>query len=314
MEWVVKCLGEEYRVVVRLFQEKVEPLVVCLQMQASLVSIVPDWFVEFGFEEKLGSCGDHDRSHDEVGLVSVSMNECNSMIITLSDRCLNLDGKFVVIGKIVHGMDCFRILEADSVVSTPQQVPSLACIQSCCSVSAESFDLLVQSLRDPLDPWPMHPFDAEGIFLVEDKIQVSNFIRQLGNELYRSRDFSRALFKYNKALKYLQEEFPSPEEESCLEKLRNKIRLNIAAVFIEQKKYKDALVLCKKALISDIMNIEALVRKAKCEFSLGDLEESVQTFKKVLELDPESSKAKRGLAKARHALNTHSKNYFPLSF
>jgi hypothetical protein len=59
--------------------------------------------------------------------------------------------------------------------------------------------------------------------------QTAAKIREIGNDRFKENKFAEAVAKYDKCLRYLQEEFPSPDEEKQLKEARLPVLLNRAA-------------------------------------------------------------------------------------
>lgn len=59
--------------------------------------------------------------------------------------------------------------------------------------------------------------------------QTAAKIREIGNDRFKENKFAEAVAKYDKCLRYLTEEFPSPDEEKQLKEARLPVLLNRAA-------------------------------------------------------------------------------------
>ncbi len=73
-------------------------------------------------------------------------------------------------------------------------------------------------------------------------------------------------------------------------------KTNTAILYYEQRKYKDSIDMCNKALLIDPKNVLARLQKAKSFQALSMWENAIEEYKNVLKYEPENSEAQFGLA------------------
>lgn len=78
---------------------------------------------------------------------------------------------------------------------------------------------------------------------ISDKMEISHAVRQLGNDLFWKGEFELSLRKYDKALKYLEEDLlATPEEEELLMDARVTCWLNQALAWTRIGRYQEVIL------------------------------------------------------------------------
>ena len=111
----------------------------------------------------------------------------------------------------------------------------------------------------------------------------------LSIQQFKQGDLERAIRRYEKSKRYMDSDYGlSDEEKKKVNTLKLPIQLNLAQCYIKQRKYKDAIKQCDKALEIEPANVKALFRKGKAFNALDDWEEATRNLKKALEIDPKN--------------------------
>lgn len=196
-------------------------------------------------------------------------NACQFFIGTNTEGVAYLDGKHVVFGQVLAGRDVVRRIE--SVDVDLYSKPLLPCVISACGLlsSTESYTPDEQNS----DPYPLHPadcylprgeqqsHDAENGMQVSDIVRIAGEIRAIGNLHFAAGEWSPALLKYAKALKYLAyEQSPSPDEKLSLDQARIPLHLNRAVCYLKRSEYDAAIQECKAVLELEPNNAKACMR------------------------------------------------------
>jgi len=71
---------------------------------------------------------------------------------------------------------------------------------------------------------------------------------------------------------------------------------NLAACYLELKKYKQCISYCDKVIAKDPKNIKALYRRGMAYFNESEFEKSQKDFLQMLEIDKTNVQAKQQLA------------------
>eukprot|EP00051_Salpingoeca_urceolata_P032770 m.17315 g.17315 ORF g.17315 m.17315 type:complete len:483 (-) comp5436_c0_seq1:159-1607(-) len=137
--------------------------------------------------------------------------------------------------------------------------------------------------------------DAEG------KIAQLTAKKLLGNELFKAGDYTRAIRRYEKALKYVESDTTfTPEEKEAAQKQKISVWLNRAQCKLKLRLLRDAIADCDLVLEVDPTNVKGLFRKATAFSDIGEFDEAITFFNKTLEADPSNKAASNGLKIAKH--------------
>ncbi|GFV17594.1 AH receptor-interacting protein [Trichonephila clavipes] len=135
------------------------------------------------------------------------------------------------------------------------------------------------------EPWTMN---------AQEKRQIIPELKEIGNQLYKKKQYEEASKKYAEALGLVEQlllrEKPGDPEWLDLEKLKIPILSNYAQCKLLQKDYYSVIEFTTTILEKDKNNVKALFRRGKAYVGTWDLDLAENDFMKVAELDP-SSKA-----------------------
>jgi len=222
-------------------------------------SIYGEKFEDENFKEK----------HTKPGLLSMANSGPNtngSQFFITTKATPWLDGKHVVFGEVIEGMDVVRKIEDCEKAGAQNSDPVVRIeVVECGEVDAEP---------DPNDPYPSNPKKYEGEEPLES---IAEKIRSRGNDLFKEKDFKKALSKYKKAIKYAEE-----GSEQFVKSWGN-----IAAVQMMQKEWREVVKATNKVLEHSPDDFKALSRKGQSLFRLNDFTEAKKILKKAKELKPD---------------------------
>jgi peptidyl-prolyl isomerase D len=160
------------------------------------------------------------------------------------------------------------------------------------------------------DPYEDFPEDQAGEATASQILKIATDLKGFGNTAFKAGDLSLGLDKYQKGLRYLNED-PSldgepPETKKALGALRFTLNSNSALLSNRLKAYDDALRSASAALdvanIADADKAKALYRRAIAEVALKDEEGAVKDLQEANKLVPNDAAIVKELAQVKQAV------------
>nr|CAD2174778.1 unnamed protein product [Meloidogyne enterolobii] len=146
--------------------------------------------------------------------------------------------------------------------------------------------------------------------LDEEKLIEALKFKERGTKFFGEGKYQLALSKYNAIVSLLEFARPSKPDEEEGKQLTEKYEqtliaawLNIVLVNLKMGEKAEAIRNCDKVLEKKPKNVKALYRKAQAQQMFKDFEEAIETYKIVLELEPENKAAIQQIQECRHQLN-----------
>jgi len=222
----------------------------------------------------------------------------------------HLDGKHVVFGEVLSGKSIIRQIE--NLPTQSDKPVKEVVIADCGELSGEEAlkadvkapDAFGDEYEDfPEDDTTEQPISAARV------LKIATDCKDFGNKAFKAGDLSNALDKYQKGLRYLNED-PELDNESAetkekLEALRISLNSNSALMNLKQSNWEDTIRSADNALgvasISDKDKAKALYRKGYAQVRTKDEEEALKTLEAAHKLAPEDAAVKFELAAVKKA-------------
>lgn len=124
----------------------------------------------------------------------------------------------------------------------------------------------------------------------EEKIQKIPKLKDEGNVLFKEKNYSEAIKKYEEAIGYLEQfmlrEKPNDIEWNELNEQKLPILLNYSMCKFHLKEYYSCIEHCSKIIEYQPANVKALYRRAKAHSAVWDIKEAKEDFEMCRKYDP----------------------------
>lgn len=227
----------------------------------------------------------------------------------------HLDGKHVVFGEVLTGKSIVRKIE--NLPTQNGDKPNKDVIISDCGQltgdeAEEASNQIVDSTGDAYEDYPE---DQAGENTAAQVLKIANDLKGYGNTAFKAGDLELALEKYQKGLRYLNEE-PSldgepPETKASMEAVRVALNSNSALLSNKLKVYDDALRFATSALdvgsIADADKAKALFRRSIAHLGLKDDEDALKDLQEASKLAPNDAAIVKELTQVKKAAADRAK-------
>ncbi|KAK3937396.1 cyclophilin-like domain-containing protein [Diplogelasinospora grovesii] len=221
----------------------------------------------------------------------------------------HLDGKHVVFGEVLSGKSVIRQIEN---LPTQNDKPTRDVVIADCGEldpadPSSSETKAADPFGDTYEDFPedeSEPLDAQRI------LKIATDCKDFGNKAFKAGDFSVALDKYQKGLRYLNED-PDLEKEPAdtkekMDALRISLNSNAALMNMKLQAWDDCVRSADNALavstISDKDKAKALYRKGYALVRMKDEDEALAALEQAKKLAPEDAAIANELAAVKKAI------------
>ncbi|KAI9163028.1 cyclophilin type peptidyl-prolyl cis-trans isomerase/CLD [Paramyrothecium foliicola] len=233
-----------------------------------------------------------------LSMANAGPNTNGSQFFVTTVPTPHLDGKHVVFGEVISGKAVVRQIENVATQSGDKPVKD-AVIEDCGELTGDA--ALTADVKQPDamgDPYEDFPEDCTEELDAKKILKIATESKEYGNKAFKAGNLTVGLEKYQKGLRYLNEE-PDLEKESDETKkelgaLRFSLNNNSALLSLKLEAWEDAVRSATAALeapsISDSDRAKALYRRGFASVRLKDEESAVKDLTEAQTLAPNDSK------------------------
>ncbi|KAI1207187.1 cyclophilin-like domain-containing protein [Annulohypoxylon truncatum] len=210
----------------------------------------------------------------------------------------HLDGKHVVFGEVKSGKSVVRQIE--NLTTTADKPNKAAVIVDCGELSASAAQVTDVKAPDAYgDQYEDFPEDeAEQPLTADHVLKVASDCKDFGNKAFKAGDLLGGIEKYQKGLRYLNEEPDVPEggegaeTKKKLDNLRFSLNCNAALLNIKLEAWDEAARSAGQALevkgeaVSDAERAKALYRRGVALVRLRDEDAALKDLEQAKKLVP----------------------------
>jgi len=233
----------------------------------------------------------------DVAILCLPLGTNGSQFFVTTVATPHLDGKHVVFGEVKSGKSIIRQIENVPTQAGDKPAPHKECVIVDCGeltgVDAETADTKApDAYGDPYEDYPEDEADAS--FDAARIVEIATKCKEYGNAAFKKGDLAGGLTKYQKGLRYLNEE-PELKDavegtEGKLNSLRFTLNSNSALLSIKLEQWDDAERSAAAALavpgITDAEKGKALYRRGVAYVKLKDEDSALAALEQANKLVP----------------------------
>lgn len=251
--------------------------------------------------------GSHSLTWPAVGIVGTN----GSQFFVTTVPTPHLDGKHVVFGEVLSGKSIVRQIEN---LTTQSDKPTRDAVIADCGELSESEAIAAETKApdaygDEYEDFPEDQVTGDEVLSATRILKIAGDCKEFGNKAFKGGNFSVALDKYQKGLRYLNEDpdldgEPADTKEK-MDALRVSLNSNAALMNMKLSAWDDAVRAADNALavssISDKDKAKALYRRGFAQVRLKDEDSALQSLEEAKKLAPEDAAVASELATVKKA-------------
>lgn len=239
------------------------------------------------------------KKHEKPFLLSMANagpNTNGSQFFITTVATPHLDDKHVVFGQVLNGKSVVRQIENTQTASGDKPLKDIT-ISDCGQLTGD--EALAADVKQPDamgDPYEDFPEDCEEADLQPQNIlKIATACKDYGTKAFKAGNLELGLDKYQKGIRYLNEEpeldKEPPETKQGLDALRISLNNNAALLSTKLEQWQDVIRFASSALtvagISDKDKAKALYRRGVANVRSKDLEAALKDLEEAGKLAPE---------------------------
>lgn len=255
------------------------------------------------------------KSEEVVKLTWHSPGTNGSQFFVTTVSTPHLDGKHVVFGEVLNGKSLVRKIENLPTQGSDKPAKDVV-ITNCGELTGDEAEIAAQKAPDSTgDPYEDFPEDQNSTPTAAEIVKIATDLKNFGNTAFKKGDLSLALDKYQKGIRYLNEDpdlsNEPPETKKSMDALRFTLNSNSALMSNKQKAYDDGLRYASAALdVSDVSETDkakALFRRAIAEVGLKDEDGALKDLEEASKLQPGDAAIVKELTQVKKAAADRAK-------
>mmetsp|Transcript_111 Transcript_111/g.145 ORF Transcript_111/g.145 Transcript_111/m.145 type:complete len:350 (+) Transcript_111:31-1080(+) len=211
--------------------------------------------------------------HTRAGLLSMAnagpgTNGSQFFVTTIATP--HLDGKHVIFGTVLQGMEIVTRIENLKKNESDKPLED-AVIADCGTFDGELSE-----------KYPDFPEDSASA----DRLAAASDLKNSANDSFKAGQIATAIARYERALRYLPNKAEMEDKAKEIDELRTSLNLNLAASYIKESNWTQALEAAENVLENNENNVKALFRSGQAYLGMGDYDKAKEKLNKAAKAEP----------------------------